>query len=39
MSSKDSNQDFKNIDVPCSTEDYTDLTELKPSKTKLDLYQ
>ena len=33
MSSKAPNKDLKDIDVICSIEDYTDLTELKPVKT------
>ena len=32
-------QDLEDIDILCSTEDYTYLTELKPLKTKPELYQ
>ena len=31
---KAQNQDFKDMDVFCSTEDYTNLTELKPIITE-----
>ena len=39
MSSKDLNQDLKDMEDPCKTEEYSDLTELKPLKTKPDFYQ
>ena len=39
ISSKAPSQDLEETDALCSTENYTDLTELEPLKNKQDLHQ